>query len=121
MLSLRYKQKVKDMKALKMKKVILITSVLFFATISLFAQNNTPRVDKREGVQRARIAQGTSSGEITQRERAALNAQQRHIRRSERRAKADGTVTVRERRRLSHQQNRANRNIRRAKHNEISN
>jgi hypothetical protein len=48
-----------------------------------------------------------------------LNKQQRHIRRSERRAKADGDVTVREKARLERKQDRASRNVRRAKNNDI--
>ena len=84
-----------------------------------FAQDRTPRADVREGAQRTRIHEGRKDGEVTNREAAALNSQQRHIRRSERRAKADGDVTPAERRRLEKKQDRASRNIRRAKNNDI--
>ena len=81
-----------------------------------FAQRAVPGIDARQHVQRARIHQGRVSGELTNREAARLNMQQRNIRRAEWRAKADGEVTVNERRRLNHAQNHANRAIRRQKH-----
>ena len=86
-----------------------------------FAQDRTPRTNARQVAQRARIREGRVDGEGTKREAAALNAEQRHIRRAERRAKSDGTVTLTEKRRLERKQNRASRHIRRAKHNEIDN
>lgn len=90
-----------------------------FASIGLFAQTSTPRADVRQGAQRARIHEGRVDGEVTRGEAHRLNKQQRHIRRTERRAKADGEVTAREKAKLEHKQNRANRHIRRAKHNEF--
>lgn len=102
-----------------MKKVIAVIYLSGLFTMAGFAQDRTPRADVREGAQRARIHEGRKEGEITNKEAAALNSQQRHIRRSERRAKADGDVSVRERARLERKQDRASRNIRRAKHNDI--
>lgn len=90
--------------------------LLFMATAVSIAQE-TPRADARQKAQHARIAEGTASGELTRGERAALKRQQRHIRRTERRAKADGEVTRREKAVIEHKQDRANRAIRRAKHN----
>jgi hypothetical protein len=49
-----------------------------------------------------------------------LKKEQRHIRRSEHRAKTDGDVTVSERRRLDRKQDRANRHIHRAKNNDAA-
>lgn len=100
-----------------MKRTHLITSILMLIGTLAWAQDSAPRTDVRQGVQRARIREGRVSGDLTHKESAALNSQQRHIRRSERRAEADGTVTRREQKRLDRKQNRANRNIRRAKHN----
>ena len=100
-------------------KTIFLFSFLFIAGISAFAQESTPRADVREGAQRARIASGRKSGELTGGEAAVLNSEQRHIRRSERRAKADGTVTGKEKSRIERKQNRANRHIRIAKNNAI--
>lgn len=103
-----------------MRKFILALSVLMFAVVvTNFAQSQTPRADTRQKTQRARIAQGRASGELTPGEAAALNKQQSHIRRVERRAKADGEVTPAEKARIERKQNRASRNIRRAKHNKI--
>ncbi|MBY0433466.1 MAG: hypothetical protein K2U26_05095 [Cyclobacteriaceae bacterium] len=97
-----------------MKHTIFFIILVAIGNVA-FAQDNTPRVDARQGAQRARIHEGRKDGDLTNREAAALNAQQRHIRRSERRAKADGTVTNQERAKLKREQNRANRNIRRQK------
>jgi len=98
-----------------MKNLFLLISILFIGFAS-HAQNATPKVDGREKEQRARLHQGRASGEVTRKEAARLNTQQRHIHRTERRVKADGRVTSGERRKLNHEQNRASRNIRRQKH-----
>lgn len=103
-----------------MKKTYFITSVLLFVGTITWAQEVAPRTDLRQGVQRARIYEGRVSGDLTKKESAALNTQQRHIRKAERRAERDGTVTRREQKKLDRKQNRANRNIRRAKHNGAS-
>jgi hypothetical protein len=102
-----------------MKKIVL--SSLFFILIGIagYAQSATPRADAREKTERARIRRGRKSGEVTNGEAAALNKQQRHIRRTERRAKADGEVTPDEKRKLERKQDRASRNIRRAKTNKV--
>lgn len=105
------------------KQVKMLILITFGLMISLagFAQDRTPRTNARQVAQRARIHEGRVDGEVTKREAAALNAEQRHIRRAERRAKSDGTVTPAEKRRLERKQNRASRHIRRAKHNQIDN
>ena len=102
-----------------MRTLVIATLLTFFVSNASFAQNSTPRIDTRQHAQRGRIMQGRASGELTNGEAALLNRQQRHIRRSERRANADGTVTRSEQRQIDRQQNRASRNIRRAKHNRI--
>jgi hypothetical protein len=102
-----------------MKTLIVASFFSLLISISAFAQERTPRVNGRQKAQRVRIAEGHQSGEVTNGEAAALNKQQRHIRRSERRAKADGNVTAVERMRLDRKQDRANRNIRRAKTNNL--
>lgn len=78
----------------------------------------TPRVDRREARQHARIQQGVRSGELTPEEAARLRAGQGHVRRMERRAKSDGVVTPGERVRLDHAQDRQSRRIARLKHND---
>lgn len=103
-----------------MKKHILIFSLLSLLSVALYAQDATPRANVRQKAQRARIAEGRADGDLTNKEAVALNAQQRHIRRSERRAKADGKVTVAEKRKLERKQDRASRNIRRAKNNSVT-
>jgi hypothetical protein len=100
-----------------MKNSIILVPVFVLAAIMAFAQERTPRVNAREAEQHARIAQGRRNGELTNGETKVLRAEQRNIRRSERRAKADGDVTARERRKLDRKQDHANHDIRRAKHN----
>lgn len=79
---------------------------------------NTPRVDRREAAQHARIHEGVKSGELTKAEARNLRHGQRHVRRMERRAKADGTVTPAERARLAAAQNHQSKKIYRKQHNE---
>jgi hypothetical protein len=70
-------------------KTIIIIGVLLCFTVFAHAQN-TPVVDARQQAQKTRIRQGASSGEVTRTETKKLRAEQRHIKRTERRAKADG-------------------------------
>lgn len=102
-----------------MKHLIGTLLVLILTATIVVAQSQTPRSDKRQKAQRVRIAEGRQDGEVTRGEAAVLNKQQRHIRRTERRAKADGEVTVQEKRKIERKQNRASRNIRRAKTNDL--
>lgn len=110
-----------------MKKLTLTISALALTIGALLcsgeasAQDATPRTNARQMAQQGRIAEGKRSGELTRAETRALRAEQRHIRRTERRAKADGNVTPREKAKLERKQNRANRHIRRAKHNGLDN
>lgn len=99
-----------------MKKIILLASLLLILLVGMVKAQSTPVVDKRQQNQRARIREGSASGEITRSEAKRLKAEQRHIRRTERRAKADGEVTDRERAKLQRKQNKASRDIRRQKH-----
>ncbi len=101
------------------KKLIVV--LMFVLTALTGFSQSTDRVDKRQVVQRARIADGRRDGEVTKREGTALRMEQRHIRRAERRAKSDGEVTRQEKRRLERKQDRASRHIRRAKNNKIDN
>lgn len=88
-----------------------------FTAVAASAHPVTPRVDRREVRQHARIEQGVRSGELTPREAAHLQAGQRHVQRMERRAKSDGVVTPGERVQLNRAQNRQSRHIARLKHN----
>lgn len=99
-----------------MKKSILIVFLILLVTAVKSFSQNTPVVDERQHAQRARIRQGANTGQLTRKETAKLRAEQRHIRRAERRAKADGRVTAEEKARLNRKQNRAGRDIRRQKH-----
>ena len=81
------------------------------------AQDNTPRIDKREKRQQKRINQGVKSGALTKGEAARLEKQQAKIKNDEAAAKADGKVTPQERRKLTREQNAASRKIYRKKHN----
>lgn len=110
-----------------MKRITMmgLTAALLVAFASLAladgtpskASTATPRVERREARQHARIRQGVKSGELTRGEAANLRHGQRHVARMERRAKADGVVTPAERARLNHAQNVQSKKIYRKKHN----
>lgn len=97
-----------------MKKIIFVFAVLLIFSLGAMAQ--TKKADVRNKAQHARIAEGTASGELTKRESQALRAEQRHIKRTKKRAKADGKVTRKERAVIDKKQDRANRHIRNQKH-----
>jgi len=105
-----------------MKRITMVAfaaaMLVAFAGVSQAATAaSTPRIDRREARQHARIHQGARSGQLTRHEAGKLRRDQRHIARVERRAKADGVVTPQERRRITHAQNRESRRIYRLKHN----
>lgn len=107
-------------KKMNMKKLILIFSLGMIISFVSFGQERTPKLNSRQHVQHGRIDHGKHNGELTHREAHLLRKEQKHIRMSERRAKADGDVSVKERRRMDRQQDRASRHIRRAKNNELT-
>ena len=98
----------------EMKQLFLIASALVFS-LGVSAQNSTPMANKKQVRQQVRIAEGVASGELTKAERRGLKAQQRNIRRTKQRAKADGVVTPGERVLIHKKQRRADRSIRRQK------
>lgn len=98
---------------------MLFFSMAMVLSMVSFAQERTPKVNERQRTQQSRIQQGNQSSELTHRETSLLRKEQKHIRRSERRAKADGAVTVSERRRLDRKQDQASRHIHKAKNNEV--
>lgn len=104
---------------MKTVRVMCLTLAIAALTATLAAaQTATPRIDRREARQHARIHQGVRSGELTRGEARELRAGERRIERTERRAKADGVVTPGERRHMSRMQNRESRHIYRMKHND---
>jgi uncharacterized membrane protein YebE (DUF533 family) len=100
----------------KIVSVILTTVFALGLSIAASAQNNTPRVDRREHRQRSRIHQGVRSGQLNRREAHRLRRQQAVTRAEEAAAKADGKVTKRERRHLNRRENRTSRHIYKQKH-----
>jgi len=76
----------------------------------------TPRIDKRQARQEARIASGVASGKLNAREANRMEKQQDVIENAEAKAKADGTVTAGERRRLTKMQNHSSNRIAKQKH-----
>jgi hypothetical protein len=98
------------------KAILLLAGLMIGVIINVSAQTATPSIDQRQKHQKARIAEGVSSGELTRRETAHAIQDQRRIKRSERRAKADGEVTQTERARIQHKQHIASRQLKRNKH-----
>jgi hypothetical protein len=101
-------------------KSAVVLLLVGLAAGSVAAQTKSPRVDRRERRQEARIQEGVKSGELTKREAATLEAQQEKIRKDEMKAKADGTLSPAERMKLKREQNRANRRILRKKNNDVA-
>jgi hypothetical protein len=96
--------------------MILLASLMLVMTTGVIKAQSIPVVDERQQIQRARIREGVQSGEVTRPEARRLRTEQRHVRRTERRAKSDGEVTPQERTKIQRKQNRVSRDIRRQKH-----
>jgi hypothetical protein len=96
-----------------MRKVIVSALFILGFALSINAQNApvTPVVDKREQNQKERIKDGVQSGELTKVEAHKLREEQRGVKRTEARAKADGEVTPAERAKLDRKQDRASKHI----------
>ena len=77
-------------------------------------------INDRQENQRARIAQGIESGEITKREGKKLVQQQQRIAKQEHKFRSDGEFTAKERARVQHNLNKSSGNIYRKKHNVTS-
>lgn len=93
-----------------------LIAALLLSLMAGSALAGTPGVDQRQDNQRARIAQGVASGELTAKETVRLAHGQKQLQRMENRAKADGVVTVRERARLHHKADKESAKIYHNKH-----
>jgi hypothetical protein len=103
---------------MKLLRVLFAVAAIAACTaLTAQAGTLTPRVERRESRQHARIQQGIASGQLTRREAVRLHAGQRHVDRLERRAAFDGVVTPRERFRMERAQDRQSHRIARLKHN----
>ena len=78
--------------------------------------DDTPRIDRMQAHQRARIEQGVSSGQLTRPETRRLVHQERQLARHEARVEADGNVSRGERYRLNRDARRTSRAIYRQRH-----
>ena len=95
------------------RKAILV--YLLLATPSVLA-DSTPRVDRMEANQRARIEHGVQAGQLTVPETRRLVHQERQLARHEAHVKSDGVVTWGERYRLNRDALRTGRAIHRQAH-----
>lgn len=101
---------------MNIQKIILGLVFAIFA-LTASAQTATPVVKDRQVNQQKRIVKGVKEGELSKKEVARLERQQRSVNRSKRRAKSDGKVTKGEKARIHAKQNRTSRTIKRAKNN----
>jgi Skp family chaperone for outer membrane proteins len=76
----------------------------------------TPKLDKREANQQARIDQGVASGQLNAKETNRLDKREAKLNADEAAAKADGKVTRAERRKLEREANRDSKAIHKQKH-----
>ncbi|WP_447978954.1 hypothetical protein [Candidatus Nitrospira bockiana] len=96
---------------------IAVAAVLIMTIAApVFADPQTPRVDRREHRQKQRIREGVKSGALTRDEAKQLRQEQREIRAKEREMKADGMVTREERKELHRDLNESSRQIFQEKH-----
>lgn len=101
------------------KRSLTIAAVSLVGMLGLGSVSEAGTINRRERRQRARIADGARSGELTRREARRLRAGERHIQREERRyRRSDGTLSRWERRDLQRDLNRQCRRIYRQKHDE---
>ena len=106
-----------------MKLSTMSLAVALFAAPALMMApapaTRSATIQQRKVVQQHRIAQDVRSGQLTRRETAHLERQERGINREERamRAQNNGRLTAMDRRTIRHQQNRESRRIYRDKHN----
>jgi len=99
---------------------MFLAATILVATLGAGAASanpRTPRIDRREARQHARIAQGIHCGRLTRGEALRLRAGQRRIQRMEWRAKRDGRVSMRERYRMNRALDRESARIFWLKHN----
>lgn len=102
----------KDYKTKNMKRVLFISAfIISLFSVTLSAQQGTKRTSSRQVAQQARIADGVKSDDLTRKETARLEHEQKRIEIEKRVAKADGTVTPQEKRFLRKEQKRASRHI----------
>jgi hypothetical protein len=102
-----------------MKRTLtLILIAALAATTATAAFAGTPRQERREAHQRARIESGMRSGRLTRHEAMRLGRGQMRIERMERRAmRNDGRMGPRERARIERAQDHQSRHIHRLTHN----
>ena len=100
-----------------MKKLILITGILFILTSAIsIAQTTNRNITSTQVNQQKRIKQGVKNKQLTKKEAKSLEAQQKKIKVEKKIAKSDGKITPREKKIIKHDQKRASKNIYREKH-----
>lgn len=101
---------------------VMLTSIVALPLLAQAADNTvTPRLDRREARQEARINQGVASGELTAHEANNLQKRENNLAANEAVAKADGKVTRAERAGLEAQANHISNRTYIKKHNARSN
>ncbi|MGE0762380.1 MAG: hypothetical protein AB7N80_03780 [Bdellovibrionales bacterium] len=101
-----------------MSSKLTLNLIAVIGTVLFTQASLADRADRRQVHQRARIADGVKSGELTRGEAKKLRAGERHVRRLERRAESDGSVTANEAARIEGAQDRQSERIYNEKHDE---
>ena len=96
----------------------IITAVAIAALLlpGFTLAQSTPRIDKRQQNQDARIDKGVEKGQLNQKEAARLEKGQEHVQKMEDKALSDGKMTKGEKRRIEHGQDVQSKRIARQKH-----
>ncbi len=102
-----------------MKHSLITASLLLAASAGAFAQTTASTV-QRDVNQQTRIEQGLQNGSITTREGALLERDQAHVEKLQAQALKDGQLSDAERARLNAAQNKASQDIKTAKTNGVN-
>jgi hypothetical protein len=97
-------------------KIAVLAALATTIVLGAFTPALADRVDQRQFNQQKRIEHGIRNGQLTPREAAKLQKDQREIRELERVLKSDGRLTAAERAFLAKEQNQAGRKIQVEKH-----
>jgi hypothetical protein len=99
-----------------MKRILLISAMLILVSAgTISARIPAKSIGARQATQEARIREGVLSKQLTRKEAAILEREQRRIRIEKRMAKIDGKISPPERKFLNREQNRASKHIERLK------
>ena len=98
------------------RSLLAAVAIAAFVVPEFALAQSTPRIDKRQEKQDARIDKGVEKGQLNQKEAARLEKGQQHVQKMENKALSDGKMTTQEKRRIEHAQDAQSKRIARQRH-----